>query len=193
MFNDLLFYFKLNFLLFHLSGKIDVKSLVSHTIPDIYLSPSNPATQHQQILSDIILILKSAATVVLGVHSWASHERLIDLGANSFDIVRVANLIESEIRNVSSCRSNELELLNLVEYLFTESRDGVVAYIRTEMKQVVGTMSDVGSLNKEVMIEVKKRLPTESLSTITVAPKRIHLESLDIRSWRKGQFFCNSL
>lgn len=150
---------------------------------------------------DTTTILQTAASTVLGVQSWASHTRLIDLGANSFDIVRVANVIETEFKKLFNDTTSVLHFPNLVEYLLTKSLDDTSSYIQNEVEKLMlisepvaaALSNDDTSTKKESQIEVKKQAATNDLSPSVPPSKTIRMESFGVKSYRRGMVLYNGL
>lgn len=155
------------------------------------------------------IILRSSAEKVLGLSVWFEEQTILELGASSFDVVRLANHLENELKRFavpSQTTGKDGITVELVEHLLEKPLSQVAAYICHAFSPEVkaeGSLhtSSYSSAEKWTgeSASVKKRPPlvlsghdqplskktkkVESMSSMSATKK--------ITSWRRGQCFTN--
>ena len=159
-------------------GKIDVRALVNYSQPDIYLIPQNNVNIEPPTLLEIKKRLQTLAFRLVGLKSWPDEKCILDLGANSFDVVRVSNQFESDLQ---ASIGNVLEMPELVERLLSKNLNDVATYVLERV-----TQSSVP--RKRLRDDCKHPLeqpPTKKASQ-ELPPDEVHYTA-----WRRGQQFTD--
>lgn len=124
---------KTKFVLF--AGKVDVKSLITGTRKDLYIEADRnhtPLPRPQMLSPDSVTsLLISIVTSVSGMGACPLDARLTHLGLNSFDIVRIANQIRTELE--VRFGSHDGHMTMLVENLLGCEVCDVAKYIVDEL------------------------------------------------------------
>ena len=164
-------------------------------------------------IESLIDLLKSSAEAVLGLKVWTEEQSILELGASSFDVVRLANQVEEELKRLSPSLSREsvASSLRLVEYLLEKPLSGVAACVHNilsfnetfELKDPPHMRDSSNSKEKSLSpIFDKSRLhnifshdeseePPPSKKLHTMDTKTAASFSKEIASWRRGQYFIN--
>ena len=95
---------------------------------------------------EIKSLLRSVARRLLGLAEWPEDECLLDLGANSFDVVRVSNQFDLELENgfpvgSSSDVNQSPAVPTLVEILLSESLHHAALHVAREISDRVAGVS----------------------------------------------------
>lgn len=142
-------------------GKTDLKSLVQCVYPNIYLpQPTTTTTEASQRLTarDITDMLLYVASELLGLHTWPDKSCVLELGVDSFEVVRLSNQFETELRRRTG---DGLQLPHLVEQLLTRKLLDVVLYISNEI-----------SPPSENKLEARRELTLNEASPAALGQKR---------------------
>ena len=137
-----------------------MKALTHCTSPDIFLTAARDnsameeatCTTHvskacrQSSWVDIGNLLRSVAQRLLGLAEWPDDKCLLDMGVNSFDVVRVSNQFELELQNnrpiTSFSHTNRSPVVPiLVEKLLSESLLSVALHVAGEIACKVTELS----------------------------------------------------
>ena len=158
------------------------------------------------------IILRSSAEKVLGLSVWFEEQTILELGASSFDVVRLANHLENELKGFAVPSSTTVTgkdgiAVELVEHLLEKPLSQVIAYIccafsnKAEAEGSLHTSSYSSTKRGSgESVSVKRRLPlvlsghdqplskkpkeVESIPSISITTK-------EVTSWRRGQCFTN--
>ena len=191
-------------------GKVDMKELQQlyylHNQTSVSTSVSNEASV---TVDRVKIILRSSAEKVLGLSVWFEEQTILELGASSFDIVRLANYLENELKRfaVPSLTTGKDGITEeLFQHLLEKPLSQVVAYIcqsfSNETKAEGSLHSTCYSSTKKGCGEsasVKKRPPLVfSAHDQPLSKKPKEVESMpsmsvtkEVTSWRRGQCFTN--
>lgn len=182
-----------------LLGKTDVKELTNCTCSDpIYLHPltdlivSPNMYPHQLLtLTQIKESLLSLAHRLLGCKVWPEHKCILDIGANSFDVVRLSNHYEIELLTTMGRISN---LPRLVECLLTRTLNEVALYIEECLCSQCSQDSEAIIAGGPSQTGKRERKHTDTLEEPS-AKRQHELEATGNRtqciSWRRGHCFVN--
>ena len=150
--------------------------------------------EHSKVLSDRSAIeekLLSVVTHLTRFSNWFPNLTLLDLGATSFDIVRIADAVEDQFREYC-------QLPSLTHVLLTKNLREVVDYVWTELSDCEsggvsdgesGGVSDSGDGVGNESFQSRKRGRQEDLEI--PSPKREPSPCEPIHVWRRGQVLCN--
>ncbi len=180
------------------AGKADIKSLLNYSKPEVYMVVSQSegkSTTKRTLNSKLIIeLLCESAQNTIDIHSWSKDATLTELGATSFDIVRLStHFLEAISHHSSSDRVLEAGR-TLVESLLTNTLEQVAVQL----------LSVLGNDGRGICRDNRKR----SQSISDEGPAETHIkqtrvdcnESLlwdksdivgDIWSWRAGKMFRN--
>ena len=190
-------------------GKADLKSLINCSYPDIYLSMDTTAMVSQNtstILSrhlsacDVTELLLSVTSDLLGLNTWPDWSCILELGVNSFDVVRLANQFEVELRRKAG---NTPKLPQLVDQLLSRNLCEVTSYILNQMSSCPANAGHVNGGHALVEAaaaqdqDARKRLRSELPVQDLVPPaKMLRTRSASSTdkvqrwsAWRRGQYF----
>ena len=171
---------------------------------------------HVPSLELVTSLLVSVVTTVSSLAVCPTDVKLMDMGLNSFDIVRIANQIPIELeRCFGSCDSHmttnledhfgshDSHMTMLVQMLLDSDIESVVHYITTELSSSVTRKRSL-ELNADPLQTTKKLrgepvIAKEShAGHVTVMEKsrvgHVTVNQADhatVRSWRRGQHFIN--
>ena len=140
-------------------------------------------------------MLLSVASELLGLHTWPDKSCVLELGVDSFEVVRLSNQFETELRRRMG---DGLQLPHLVEQLLTRNLLDVVLYISNQISPPSESKREArGELNSNEASLGQKRqrrseqesqeeVPSAKMSAICSLPTtdKIHLWS----AWRRGQY-----
>lgn len=150
-------------------------------------------------------LVKSSAMNLLGLEMWCSHQKLLELGASSFDVIRFANHLEDELKKVAFT-SSVRNTTELVGQLLEKPLSQVAVYV---CNSICGTSDNLHSdgpsdiARKSTQTNVQKRAPLVDNIPDQPPPKKQHAMELSrevsesgdsskaITSWRRGQCFIN--
>ena len=199
----------------HSPGKIDIKKLEQLYYQSRDQIPPSATKTNEALLTieSLIGLLKSSAEAVLGLKVWTEEQSIVELGASSFDVVRLANQVEEEVKRLSPSLSREsvVSLLRLVEYLLEQPLSGVAACVHNalsfkdtfELKDPPHTRDSSNSKEKSLSpIYAKSRSyninshdksdePPPSKKLHTMDTKTSASFTKEVASWRRGQYFIN--
>lgn len=140
-------------------------------------------------------MLLSVASELLGLHTWPDMSCVLELGVDSFEVVRLSNQFETELRRRMG---DGLQLPHLVEQLLTRNLLDVVLYISNQISPPSESKCEArGELNSNEASLGQKRqrrseqesqeeVPSAKMSAVCSPPTtdKIHLWS----AWRRGQY-----
>ena len=146
-------------------------------------------------------LLKSCARGLLGLGMWSDQQNILELGISSFDVVRLANHLEDELKLPSS-----FDTTKLVESLLEQPLAQVAAYVcsaisiepKSDSKLHVNSDDSVKKEEEYALPSVQKRTLV-GLSEELLPKKLRKMESgtivvdvsKEIRTFRRGQGFIN--
>ena len=181
------------------SGKTDIKSLVQCVYPSIYLPRLSTATTvapQSLTACDITDMLLSVASELLGLSTWPDKSCILELGVDSFEVVRLSNQFETELRRRTG---DDLELAHLVEQLLTRSLSDVVLYISHQIAPPSENKLEAGGELTLPIAAARKRqrgeqedqetVPSAKMSAICSPPTTD--EMCHWSAWRRGQYLQN--
>ena len=158
--------------------------------------------EHCKVLSDWSAVeekLLSVVTRLTCFSNWFPDLTLLDLGATSFDIVRIADAVEDQFREYCQLPSLTHVLLTknlreVVDYVWTELSDGESGGVSDGESGGVsdgesGGVSDSGDGVGNDSFQSRKRGRQEDLEI--PSPKREPSPCEPIHVWRRGQVLCN--
>ena len=180
------------------SGKTDLKSLVQCDYPSIYLprlSTTTTVTPHRLTACDITDMLLSVASELLGLSTWPDKSCILELGVDSFEVVRFSNQFETELRGRMGT-GDDLKLPHLVEQLLTRSLSDVVSYISHQISPPSENILEAGGELTSPVAAARKRqrseqecqetVPSAKMSAICSPPTTD--EMCHWSAWRRGQY-----
>lgn len=182
-------------------GKTDLKSLVQCVYPNIYLPwLSTTATVAPQRLTagDITDMLQSLASELLGLSTWPDKSCILELGVDSFEVVRLSNQFETELRRRRRT-GEDLELPHLVEQLLTRNLGDVVSYISHQISPPSEIRLKAGGELTSPVPAARKRQRSEQEGQETVPSAKMSAvcsphttdEMCHWSAWRRGQYLQN--
>ena len=128
--------------------------------------------------------LLSVVTRFTCFSNWSPDLTLLDLGATSFDVVRIADAVEAQFRECC-------QLPSLTQVLLTKKFREVVDYVCAELSDgESGGVSDSGDREERGVFQSQKR---GRQGDFDIPPPKRNLSppSNLIHVWRRGQTFCN--
>lgn len=143
-------------------------------------------------------MLLSVASELLGLHTWPDKSCVLELGVDSFEVVRLSNQFETELRRRTG---DSLQLPHLVEQLLTRNLLDVVLYISNQISPPSEDKREVsGELNSDEASpatlsqkrqrrsdqESQEEVPSAKMSAVCSpsTTDKMHLWS----AWRRGQY-----
>lgn len=149
-------------------------------------------------------LLKSCAQGLLGLGRWSDKENILELGMSSFDVVRLANHLEDELKHFFNPLSDKsFNTTKLVECLLEQPLAQVAAYICSAINDKLDSKLHVSSENgvrKEGYASPRAQKRTHVGLAEELLPKKFHKMECEatvvdpykkIRSFRRGQSFIN--
>lgn len=164
-------------------------SLYLHPLP----SPSSSVnvTSEKTLFCDVHAIkneLLSLLTCFTRFTNWPSHLTLLDLGATSFDIVRIADAMATRL---IVCR----HIPSLIDVLLTQTLSEISEFLWAELSSNGGSGDDVCVAERDVgRKEEQHRKRARREVTLKGPPSKqvlVHCESVSIQTWRRGQYLYN--
>ncbi len=180
------------------AGKVDVKQLVSGRSPELYLTnvPGDlpPLSAANGPLTFLREMLQSAALQLAGVSAWPDHQRILEVGADSFNVVSISNQIEQELERAVGHPLPAMA--ELVEQLLTKPLRDVIAYL---VDQVHLSAREGGCVETQAQGSSRKRErgdgDTNGSHDGEVKKKPCSFsdrdDTLKFTAWRRGQRFIN--
>ena len=140
-------------------------------------------------------MLLSVASELLGLHTWPDKSCVLELGVDSFEVVRLSNQFETELRRRTG---DGLQLPHLVEQLLTRNLLDVVLYISNQIsppseskREARGELNSNGASlgqkrQRRSEQESQEEVPSAKMSAVCSPPTtdKIHLWS----AWIRGQY-----
>ena len=164
-----------------LSGKTDLTSLTSYSNPAIYIESQSEGdhTTYTQLSQEILSnLLCESALCTIGVSAWGNDVRLTELGANSFDIVRLSTHFMKIIR--SHAETEDMESV-LVELLLTATLEQVATQLFNMLQE--GT-------KRKRSISVNEVPTGRKYARLTHATQGQSTQQ-EMLCWRAGKMFKN--
>ena len=164
-------------------------------------------------IESVEMLLKQCAEKILGSEMWSEQKSILELGASSFDVVRLANHLGDELRGLATCTSSSLvradvNVTELVEYLLEKPLSQVAVCIHNTYSSDVeiensihsGCHGDVRE-GKHMSAHLQKRSHVaHDDEPLPKKPCKVELERTSvivsketelITCWRRGQCFVN--
>ena len=136
-------------------------------------------------------MLLSVASELLGLSTWPDKSCILELGVDSFEVVRLSNQFETELRRRTG---DDLELAHLVEQLLTRSLSDVVSYISHQISppsenklEAGGSPIAAARKRQRGEQEDQETVPSAKMSAIYSPPTTD--EMCHWSAWRRGQYF----
>ena len=132
---------------------------------------------HNLRAHDVAELLLSVTSDLLGLNSWPDQSCILELGVNSFDVVRLANQFEFELRQKTGSIP---ELPQLVDQLLARSLCEVTSYVLSQMSNCPGSACDTNGehISEEdattLEWEARKRLRKELQDQVAPPAKMFH-------------------
>ena len=164
--------------------------------------PSSVNNLKSLTTESVQFLLKSCAHNLLGLETWSEQQNILDVGASSFDVVRLANYLEDKLKRFTLSSSDRATAYTaeLVEHLLEKPLAQVAVYIcstygrseapfehnirvsgLSESKEEERFVSSNDQKRASVAIGVHQEPPLKK-------PRRVDKV---ITSWRRGQCFIN--
>ena len=146
---------------------------------------------------DITDMLLSVASELLGLYTWPDKSCILELGVDSFEVVRLSNQFETELRRRTG---DDLELPHLVEQLLTRNLSDVVSYISHQISppsenrlEASGELSSneaspAAAARKRQRSEQEGQEAVPSAKMSAVCSPRTTDEIRHWSAWRRGQY-----
>ena len=180
------------------TGKVDLQCLLQCDDPSLYLTPPHPtATPHPSPhpspqssvflprgVADVEDELLSVVTRLTHLREWAHNSTLLDLGATSFDIVRIADHLETKFSDFSRFSS-------LTDVLLARTFKEVADYLWAGLGDGGGVCEVSEGERGEIEVEPLRKKARKDSEIIT--SKKVELASTDgsIKAWQRGKLFCD--
>ena len=151
------------------------------TTPSLPSLQTNTSTCPQAVEDELLSLL----THLTPLPEWPENLTLLEVGATSFDLVRIADALEEKFREISS-------LSSLTDVLLTRTYRGVAKFLWEEIR-IPTAGGEVGERWGEVDKEEPARKRPKRESSESFPPRESALSSHGgcIRAWRRGKVFLN--
>lgn len=174
-----------------------MKDLVSGKHLELYLTitsaSSLPSVVGSPTLLEVEEILRSTALHTAGIGHWPEDACILQLGANSFDVVRISNQFEGDLGLSTGQPPPVMD--ELVEHLLSKSLSHVTKYVLERIHSVgvdldVPGAADGGGARKRARYDgSSSELRKTGGKKLQVLPDKVVV--LQCRTWSRGQQFTD--
>lgn len=168
-------------LIYLLVGKVDI-SAVRRLLNKFFMTTSASSSREFCFpVVDFRELLVSCAAQTLDLHSWSKEKSLVELGANSFDILRLLNMLDEKITGGEM----GLEIISkkLFEILLTQPLQVVI----TEGNMLLRNFKKSNQDRNNILHVIGCKRRHHQNSTI-IAEKQVRLDTeKNVTIWRRGQ------
>lgn len=173
-------------------GKVDIKSLLSFSKADIHFNTLIRNIAAEELSEEhIINLLRQAALCTTGLTHWDTDVKLSELGASSFDIVRLTNHFMS---TVAVPNPDDAGLV-LVELLLSNSLEQVATQLCSKLKRyaIKELPLDTDQLTRKRLTSSKEVSSSKHSKVESPLLYKAHDTHLDTLYWRGGKMFRNGV
>lgn len=148
--------------------------------------PSHTPSHTHSTSSAVTDTLASIVTSLTPLDTCSPSNKLVDVGLDSFDIIRIANEIELTF-GVKS-KSHDSHMTQLVEKLFDCELGDVGLYVADWLRS-----SRKRAAEEEDITSIKKLRGGSHVDHVTTCrgSHADHMTDVAVKSWRRGQYFLN--
>ena len=183
-----------------ITGKVDINALISNNTEVSHAHMPHPLQPPSldSISSLLISIISTSGGLGAsrGLRAFPSllNSKLLHLGLTSFDIVRIANQIHSQLLG-DNTGSHDRHMTMLTEKLLECEVFHVAEYLVAELAALWSSSAEGAGQGKRLLQDGSQLLASKR-SKVTSEDMRGHMTDrrdhvIKVESWRRGQYFIN--